>query len=50
MLDSMGSYQHHDAITGTAKQAVADDYSLLLSKSMDKSNVVFEKYVADYTE
>lgn len=49
MLDSMSSYQHHDAITGTAKQAVADDYSHLLSKSMDTSNVVFEKYVADYT-
>ena len=50
MFDSMGSYQHHDAVTGTAKQAVADDYSYLLSKSMDTSNAVFEKHIADYTE
>jgi hypothetical protein len=28
MLDSMGIYQHHDAVTGTAKQYVADDYTL----------------------
>lgn len=28
LLDSMGIYQHHDAVTGTAKQYVADDYTL----------------------
>jgi Alpha mannosidase middle domain len=28
MLDSMGIYQHHDAVTGTAKQYVANDYTL----------------------
>ena len=28
LFDSMGIYQHHDAVTGTAKQYVADDYTL----------------------
>ena len=41
MLNAIGIMQHHDAITGTAKQAVADDYSFLLSKSMATSNEVF---------
>jgi hypothetical protein len=31
MLDSMGVYQHHDAVAGTAKQHVADDYNMRLS-------------------
>lgn len=30
MLDAMGIYQHHDAVTGTAKQYVADDYNYRL--------------------
>lgn len=32
--EAMGVMQHHDAVTGTEKQLVADDYSRILYKSM----------------
>lgn len=38
MLDSLGIYQHHDAVTGTAKQHVADDYTYRMYKSMMQVN------------
>lgn len=38
MLNQLGVYQHHDAIAGTAKQAVADDYALRLSKAISQNN------------
>ena len=38
MMDSMGIYQHHDAITGTAKQHVANDYYYRLDKSIKADN------------
>jgi Alpha mannosidase middle domain len=37
-MDSMGIYQHHDAITGTAKQHVANDYYYRLDKSIKADN------------
>ncbi|XP_078036305.1 lysosomal alpha-mannosidase II isoform X1 [Augochlora pura] len=34
--EAMGIMQHHDAVTGTEKQAVANDYSRILYKNMVK--------------
>jgi hypothetical protein len=34
LMDAMGVYQHHDAVTGTAKQAVADNYFMHLDKAI----------------
>lgn len=45
MLDSLGIYQHHDAITGTGKDLVAADYIYRMGKSMDKNNKLYSKYL-----
>lgn len=37
----MGIYQHHDAITGTAKQYVANDYANRLHLAMEKTKSVY---------
>lgn len=34
LREAMGIMQHHDAVTGTEKQHVADDYTYLLHKAM----------------
>jgi oligoribonuclease NrnB/cAMP/cGMP phosphodiesterase (DHH superfamily) len=47
MLDQLGVYQHHDAIAGTAKQAVADDYAKRLSKAISQNNEdLYSKLIA----
>lgn len=38
MLDTLGVLQHHDAISGTAKQAVADDYNKRIYVAMERNN------------
>jgi hypothetical protein len=37
LTEEMGVYQHHDAIAGTEKQPVADDYALRLSRALNLS-------------
>ncbi|XP_064094192.1 lysosomal alpha-mannosidase-like isoform X1 [Macrobrachium nipponense] len=45
LKNAMGVMQHHDAITGTAKQAVTDDYYARLTEGVTESfNLVAEAY------
>jgi lysosomal alpha-mannosidase len=37
LREAVGIMQHHDAITGTEKQAVANDYARLLTKALKKA-------------
>ena len=41
----MGVWQHHDAITGTEKQAVADDYTLMLDEAIKETEKPLSKIV-----
>lgn len=45
MLDAMGVYQHHDAVSGTAKQYVADDYAYKLDKALKANNAVYKEFI-----
>jgi lysosomal alpha-mannosidase len=35
LREAMGIMQHHDAITGTEKQHVADDYARTMAKALE---------------
>ena len=50
MLDWLGVYQHHDAISGTAKQHVADNYMMHMQRSIDSSNKIYTKYLQQILE
>lgn len=41
LLEEMGIMQHHDAITGTAKQHVANDYNRRLHAAMEKMRTAY---------
>lgn len=38
LQETLGILQHHDAVTGTCKQHVNDDYSLMLASAMKKAH------------
>lgn len=50
MLDAMGLYQHHDAVTGTDAEFVAKDYSFQLSKAQGVNNKQYGALVASEIE
>jgi hypothetical protein len=50
LLDELGINQHHDAVSGTAKQNVANDYALRLFKGMKQNNIQYGKVIQDNIE
>lgn len=47
LMDKMGVLQHHDAISGTAKQRIADDYAWRLFEGMAKNNEQYFKAIEE---
>jgi len=43
--EAMGVMQHHDAVTGTEKQLVADDYARILYESISHAEQIMSKAV-----
>jgi len=47
MMNSLGIYQHHDAVSGTAKDPVAKNYYDHLESSMQSTNVEYAQILAE---
>jgi alpha-mannosidase len=43
MMDVVGVMQHHDAVTGTSRQNVADDYNRLIFKQLEATNPLYAR-------
>jgi hypothetical protein len=47
MLDRIGIVQHHDAITGTGKQRIADDYSAKIYTGLEINHQQYQQLITD---
>lgn len=47
MMDAMGIYQHHDAVSGTERQHVANDYSYRLANATDTIEKIYSDVMLD---
>ena len=47
MMDVLGVSQHHDAVTGTGKQAVANDYAWRMYKSLEESTPIYAEMISE---
>jgi hypothetical protein len=45
MMDVMGVLQHHDSVTGTARQYVVDDYTHRLFKAKQENSQQYAKMI-----
>lgn len=46
MIDVVGIIQHHDGVTGTGKQHVADDYVNKIFKGISAVNPVYAEIIS----
>ncbi|KAB7498676.1 hypothetical protein Anas_06478, partial [Armadillidium nasatum] len=49
LAEALGVLQHHDAVAGTSKQHVADDYYLMLTKGVDNARGLLSKGFSYFT-
>jgi hypothetical protein len=47
MMNVMGVLQHHDSITGTGKQKVANNYKWNLFKAMELNNQLYSTIIGE---
>lgn len=50
MMDAVGITQHHDAITGTAREHVSKDYDRIVFEGIENSQAGYSSLIADLAE